>query len=209
MSSQVFYFILIALLIGIIVGQHITTATRSLQPIIVSNDWGNQNVRTNYTGALTLLIIVVLLLFAAYYKLKDYDLKTLLPKRDFTPPNPVHPNETTDLDSNPLVGSVPTDTSLDVHTPAPSKSYYDDSKLYEQLIANGTREASIKARAYFEHLYPSHRILSTDLPNENGHYLCFIELNGEYDARQFRKRHRKNMPPLTKAEILPLFSQPF
>lgn len=209
MSSQVFNFLLIALLFGINVGQYITTATRSLQPIIVSNDLGNQNLKTNYTRIFNFFLLALLLLFAAYNKLKDFELKIPLLKRDVTPPKPVPPNETADFESNLLVGGVPTDTSPDVLAPIPNTTYYDDSKYYQQLIANGTHEASMKARAYFEHLYPAHHILSTDLPDKNGYYLCFIELNSEYDARQFHKRHRNRMPLRAKSEILPLFSQPF
>lgn len=200
--------IIFAFLIGIIRG-----LSRSNQrPIIqLANTTNGQPESAVTSTAFTYFVIFFAIIALVYFLLQKYDMRYFNTSTVENRPRPyIYKSSvpTTNLDAKETDSS--TSNSAQDAQPSPATlTLQPDIKVYEQLAAFHEQSNTEQAKSEYQHLYPGKQILATDIPNTNRYFLVFIELSEGYDADHFMKNHRNRMPLRTKAEILPLFSQPF
>lgn len=203
-----FYLVIIAFLVGIILG-----LSRSNRPPIIQVGSSPNALPENsaISTGITYFVIIIIFIALAYYVLQNYD---EIKSQTSTVDNPQRPNlynasvpttntatiEPLTTTSNSEQDALPSPATL---TPQP------DIKVYEQLAAFLDQSNAERAKSEYQHKHPGKQILATDISNDNGHYLIFIELSKGDEANVFMSNNVGKMPLRTKAEILPLFSQPF
>ena len=203
-----FYLVIIAFLVGIILG----LSRSNRQPIIqVGSSPNTLPENSAVSTGISYFFLFIILIVLAYFFLQNYDISNFQTSIVESPPRPyLYKASVPTTNTSSKEPLTTTSNSAQDALPSPSTlTPQEDNKVYEQLAAFFDQSNTEQAKAEYQHAYPGKRILITDIPNAKGHYLVFIELSEGYDANHFMRNHREKMPLRTKAEIFHLFSQPF
>jgi hypothetical protein len=199
MANSILFIVVIALLLGVIIGL-LLVSNRQTRIEITGNS-GNRP-EANYPNAGLIFLLLAAIVFAAFYfTLKDYIKPSTTPGKEpviiDTPINKHEKEDTTTI----LLGSMDSKSTPDLPNAAPTKNIQPENKVYFQFGAYSIIANLEKALAYYCQQFKGHRIIGTDIPDQRGNYICLIELSQGYDKEHFLKNHTLKVPLKSKAEL--------